>query len=348
MFVVSFLLLALVYASSLFAQATVTAPTEVRATPRGAAIATVQAGTQVRVGERRGPLTRITLDGFIHRDLVGGRRETFPVSVRAPSGARLRASPASNARAVASLRNGVGLTRVSRAGDWVRVRRVGWIPTSSLRSATQMARRRPPAPEPAAREQAAGSVETTPIAPPSSAPLSVRLPDPPIGAAMTPARETSIRVAPEGDSLGAVRPGAVLQPLAREREWVRVRVEGWVRENELRAVDSLVQTRVSAADLRADPTGTRGVMVRWNVQVLSPTQRADPLRRELAENEPYVIARGPDAESALLYLAVPPSLVDVVSSITPLTNVVITARVRTGRSAPVGVPILDLVSIVRR
>ena len=165
---------------------------------------------------------------------------------------------------------------------------------------------------------------------------------------MTPARETSIRVAPDGDSIGVVRPGSVLQPLAREREWVRVRVEGWVRESELRAVDSLVQTRVSAADLRADPAGTRGVMVRWNVQVLSPIQRADPLRRELAENEPYVIARGPDAESALLYLTVPPSLVDVVASIAPLTNVVITARVRTGRSAPVGVPILDLVSIVRR
>jgi hypothetical protein len=178
--------------------------------------------------------------------------------------------------------------------------------------------------------------------------LSVRLPDLPIGASMTPARETSIRVAPDGDSIGVVRPGSVLQPLAREREWVRVRVEGWVRESELRAVDSLVQTRVSAADLRADPAGTRGVMVRWNVQVLSPIQRADPLRRELAENEPYVIARGPDAESALLYLTVPPSLVDVVASIAPLTNVVITARVRTGRSAPVGVPILDLVSIVRR
>jgi len=157
-----------------------------------------------------------------------------------------------------------------------------------------------------------------------------------------------MRLAPEGDSIGGVRPGTVLVPLARERDWLRVRVEGWVRENELQSVDSTVQTRLSAADLRADPAGTRGVIVRWNVQVLSPIQRADVLRRELAENEPYVIARGPDAESALLYLAIPPSLVDAVASIAPLTNVVITGRVRTGRSSPVGVPILDLVSIVRR
>jgi hypothetical protein len=331
MFVVS-LLLALVTVSSLSAQATVTAPTELRAAPRGAAIATVRPGTKVRVGERRGALSRITLEGFIHRSLIGGRRDTFALSVRAPSGARLRESPAPGSRALASLRDGMGLTQVSRAGDWLRVRRVAWIPSSRLRNE----------PEPEAREQAAGSVETKQEASPP------RAADPPIGNALTPTRQTSMRLAPEGDSIGGVRPGTVLVPLARERDWLRVRVEGWVRENELQSVDSTVQTRLSAADLRADPAGTRGVIVRWNVQVLSPIQRADVLRRELAENEPYVIARGPDAESALLYLAIPPSLVDAVASIAPLTNVVITGRVRTGRSSPVGVPILDLVSIVRR
>jgi hypothetical protein len=178
------------------------------------------------------------------------------------------------------------------------------------------------------REQA-GSVETTQA--PPAAPAPARAPDP-IGTGLTPIRPTAIRVAPEGDSIGGVGSGAVVVPLARE----------------LRTVDSTVQTRVSAADLRADPDATRGVLVRWNVQVLSPIQRADPLRRELAENEPYVIARGPDGENALLYLAIPPSMLDAVGSIAPLTGVVITARVRTGRSSPVGVPILDLTSIVRR
>ena len=326
------LVLALVMPTLLAAQITVTAPSEVRAAPGGTVIATVPAGTEVRVSQRRGALSRITLEGFIHRDLLGGRRDSFAVSVRAPSGARLRATPAARARSLAVLRDGMGLTRVSRAGDWVRVRRTVWIGSSRLARAA----------EPPVREQAAGSVETT------QEPTVLRAPDPPAGNTLTPTRSTSIRLAPEGDSIGGVRTGAMLVPLARERDWVRVRVEGWVRENELRSVDSTIQTRLSAADLRADPEGTRGVIVRWNVQVLSPIQRADPLRRELAENEPYLIGRGPDTESALLYLAIPPSLLDAVSSITPLTSVVITGRVRTGRSAPVGVPILDLVSIVRR
>ncbi len=334
MFVVSFLL-ALVTASSLFAQATVTAPSELRAAPRGAPIATVRAGTDVRVRERRGALSRVTLEGFIHRDLLGGRRDSFALSVRAPSGARLRASPGARAPILANLRDGMGLTQVSRAGEWVRVRRVAWIASSRLRTE----------PRAETREQA-GSVETTQA--PPAAPAPARAPDPPIGTGLTPTRPTAIRVAPDGDSIGGVGPGAVVVPLAREREWVRVRVEGWVRENELRTVDSTLQTRVSAADLRADPDAARGVLVRWNVQVLSPIQRADPLRRELAENEPYVIARGPDGENALLYLAIPPSLLDAVGSIAPLSGVVITARVRTGRSSPVGVPILDLTSIVRR
>jgi hypothetical protein len=76
MFVVSFLL-ALVTASSLFAQATVTAPSELRAAPRGAPIATVRAGTDVRVRERRGAFSRVTLEGFIHRAL---RREIARVA----------------------------------------------------------------------------------------------------------------------------------------------------------------------------------------------------------------------------------------------------------------------------
>jgi hypothetical protein len=47
----------------------------------------------------------------------------------------------------------------------------------------------------------------------------------------------------------------------------------------------------------------------------------------------------------MLYLAVPPSLVNDAKAIIPLTVVQITARVRTGRSSPTNVPILDIETI---
>jgi len=152
---------------------------------------------------------------------------------------------------------------------------------------------------------------------------------------------------PFGTLLGDVAPGAIVQQLARERGWMRVRVEGWVQERDFSPADSSFVAGLSAADLRANPDGTRGKVVRWDVQVLS-LQVADPLRRELARDEQYLLAKGPGTENALLYLAIPPSLLAEAKTIAPLTSVIVTARVRTGRSEPVGTPILELISISRR
>ena len=151
----------------------------------------------------------------------------------------------------------------------------------------------------------------------------------------------SLRTAPDGAVTGTITPAATVIPLARERGWVRVRMEGWVRESELLPVDSTLRVAISAADLRADPAASKGKLVRWKVEVLS-LQRADALRRDLAQGEPYLLARGPVGENAMLYLDLPAALVNDAKAISPLTVVQITARVRTGRSAPTNVPILDI------
>ena len=52
--------------------------------------------------------------------------------------------------------------------------------------------------------------------------------------------------------------------------------------------------------------------------------------------------------NALLYLVVPPSLMATTKSLPELSQAMITARVRTGRSELVGVPILDLVTITSK
>ena len=76
-------------------------------------------------------------------------------------------------------------------------------------------------------------------------------------------------------------------------------------------------------------------------------QTADPLRRGLAPDEPYLLALGPAKENVTLYIAVPPSLLSQARALTPMSKVLITARVRDGRSPPSGVPILDLLSVTR-
>jgi hypothetical protein len=98
--------------------------------------------------------------------------------------------------------------------------------------------------------------------------------------------------------------------------------------------------------LRASPAAYRGKIVRWEVQVIS-LQHADVLRKGFAPEEPYLIARGPGTEGAILYLAVPPSLVERARGFPQLSNALVTARVRDGRSEPIGVPILDLIGITR-
>ena len=182
-----------------------------------------------------------------------------------------------------------------------------------------------------------------PVAPPSPPGKGAALAD----STLVPTSNVPLRAAPDARPLATVAQGTTLVPLARERGWVRVRLEGWVPERDVAPADSSVRTGVSAADLRADPQGSKGKVVRWTVQVLA-RQTADALRRDLGANETYLLARGPAEENALLYLVVPPSLLESSKSIPTLSNATITARVRTGKSELVGVPILDLLTITPR
>lgn len=310
-----------------------TAAAGLLATPSGRALATVMSGTAVQAHESRGAFTRVTLRGFVDTSFLGARRDSFAHSVRGTSGTvRLRTQASRSSRILAELNAGMGFSRVTKRGAWAEVERSGWVRTSALSS-----------PEVAAAPQT-----RPPVA--AAVPASVALPAPEPAesqpGALTPSRPVDLRSAPDGPPLASARAGTIVTPLARERGWVRVRVEGWVQERDLVSADSAVQSAPSAADLRADPEAARGKTVSWNVQVLA-LQYADPLRRDMAPEEPYLLARGPGTESSLLYLAVPPSLLAMAKSIAPLTNVAVTARVRNGRSEPVGVPILDLMRIVQ-
>jgi hypothetical protein len=162
----------------------------------------------------------------------------------------------------------------------------------------------------------------------------------------TPIRTAPVVGASVTPAVGQLAKGATVQVIARDRDWVRVKLEGWVRESDLAITDSTLRP-LSAADVRSDPEGSRGKLVQWQVEAVA-LQTADPLRTGLQPGEQYLLALGPAPEKMLLYLAVPESLVGAARSLPPLAQITVTARVRNGRSEPAGVPILDLQNLTRR
>ncbi len=348
--------LSLLVPGAALAQATLTTNAQFRATPGGVLIATLHEGASVERGTARGEWTRVTLHGFVYRTGVGGKRDTFRISA-ASDGVLLRASANPKGKQLASLKEGMGLVRVGSRGDWLEVRRTAWVHSSALSkperetlaAKTERPARRAPEgemrPESDAPTVAGDSGDATSTAHGEIADLA----DSASGGAntMVAHRLTELLRAPAGRRVAALDSNASVTVVAHERGWTLVRVEGWVPDSTLAPVEGSVLTAMSAADLRAEPDRYRGEMVRWEVQKIA-FQTADPLRKEMAPEEPYLLARGPGEERALLYLALPPSLVQQARRIEPLTRLVITARVRTGRSEASGVPLLDVLSIAER
>ncbi|MDE3128187.1 MAG: hypothetical protein KGL38_09270 [Gemmatimonadota bacterium] len=333
-------------AGSVPAQAT-TGPAVFYGAPGLNKLATVAQGTVLAPGARSGEYVQVTLRGFVARSLLGGARDSFAVSVNATD-VRMRAAPAASAAVVAGLENGMGLRLVKRAGSWAEVERTGWVRGSALpaalaANADQQARRTPrrDAPPKAAAPKPQ-SQKPAPAAPPPPADSAPPLP----AGALTPTGSAGLSAAPDLPPVATVRHGAVLTPLAPDRGWVRVRIDGWMREADVTAADSAL-ARITAADLRSSPQEYVGKTVRWTVTALA-FQTADPLRKDMRPDEPYLLARGPGDETSLLYMALPPDLVDRAKALSPMARIMVTARVRTGSSQPSGVPILDVLSLTRQ
>ena len=354
----------------------VTTPAAVLASPSGKAIGSIHPGASVRVLETRGAYAKVSIDGFVERSRLAAQRGSSSPRVGNRS-AVVRARGVSTARSLASLDAGttVAVSSGNAPTGWAKVSRDGWILKSSLGRGAETARsssaegRTPASAKSSTSARKASTGEVASAAAPKSKPspakgsVAAKPPAAPVSAggtstasanakaledsALVPTANVALRAAPDAKPLATVAQGTTLIPLARDRGWVRVRLEGWVPERDVAPADTSIRMGVSAADLRADPVGSKGKVVRWSVQILAK-QKADILRRDLAPDETYLLARGPYEENALLYLVVPPSLMVMAKSMPELSQAMITARVRTGRSELVGVPILDLLTITAR
>jgi hypothetical protein len=274
----------------------------------------------------------VTIEGWVVSTRLGTRRDTLDRTVTGSGTVVMRAQDGPRQAVIATLETGTLLKRVSERNGWTRVRRTGWVRSAELSSAS---RSRPAATATKAVPAKAAGTKVVEAAPPPSGRD---------GVAERALRSTTLLSAPGGAERATIRAGSVVETLSRDRGWVRVRVDGWIPERDLAIADSASESRVSAADLRADPEKYRGAVVRWEMQLIA-FQRADALRKGMSSNEPYLLLRGPGTESALVYGAIPRSLLEAARAIPAMTAVLVTARVREGRSSPVGVPIIDLISI---
>jgi hypothetical protein len=153
---------------------------------------------------------------------------------------------------------------------------------------------------------------------------------------------------PDGDTLARVRPMTPMEVVATDGNWARVRVDGWVWLPGLASPSDTgaVLRDLSAAVITANPENFRGRTVEWRLQFIS-LERAERIRTDFYEGEPFILARGPGDENAFVYVAVPPERVAAVERLGPLERIVVLGRVRTGRSRVMGAPVLDLIELRR-
>ncbi|MFW6206210.1 MAG: hypothetical protein ACOC5I_03155, partial [Gemmatimonadota bacterium] len=242
-------------------------------------------------------------------------RDGHDLAVAAEDGENLRASP--NGRRLGRARTGMLLDRVETRDNWIRVRRTAWIWEPSVRL---------------------GGTDDTAAARSGSG-TTREFTDAGLNAV--------VRTSPTGDTLAQLQPGASVEVLEREGDWVRVRVEGWTFAASLGADTAGVLTDVDRETLQAEPDGYRGRLLEWTIQFIA-VREAEPFRTDFLPGEPFILARGPGDDAGFVYLAVPRALLSQVNSLSPLQRIRVLGRVRSAESALTGAPVLDLVEITGR
>jgi hypothetical protein len=167
---------------------------------------------------------------------------------------------------------------------------------------------------------------------------------PPDSARAQPAHRTTIYRAPEGPEAGTLGQSTPLRVMSRTGDWTRVQLEGWVRTTDLATGGAGALTGITAAELRTDPQRFVGQSLRWTLQYIA-TQQADELRPEIPAGGMYLLTRGPLPERGFVYLVVPDAKLSLVTSLTPLSVIQVTVRVRAGRSRYLGNPVVDLLTL---
>jgi hypothetical protein len=309
-------------------QSEISTDTRLRKEPEGVPLVSLPAGTEVEAKRTRGDWHEVIVEGWIFTSSTAPtRRDGFDLVVRASEGENIRESP--NGEVVARVRNGTLLRKLETRGGWTRVSRAGWVP----------------------KETIAASKDTPTVARPQ-----VPLPSPPPGPA-TPAkspsdpdrasvtRETTVYAAPQGGQYGILEPGTPARVLGRSGEWVRVQLEGWVRETDLEASSSGTLTGITAAEVRSDPARYVGGTVEWRLQLIA-VQAADELRTEMARGQTYLLTRGPLPEPGFVYVTVTEAQAAEFRALPALQELTLRVTIKAAKTKYLTTPVVEFVSRV--
>lgn len=364
------LLLVLVSAGSAQTRLRATSAAAFLKEPGGIRLGSLVSGQAYATGRANGAHVETTVEGWIPSAAAQATtRDGFDLTLTAGGGEALRASP--NGAVVARIQEGTLLNRIGARGSWVRVRRAGWVARSALgaveptpdRATVAAAQAKPvPPPPPPAASTAAPPPSTRAATPPAA----TTQPAPTSGQAArsdsaTPSEDAPLREGVAGAA--TLKPGARVvatrdgkaialaegspdvEVIEQTRDWVKVRIEGWVRAADL-ASETVAGPKITAAMIQTAPDKYVNQPVTWRLQFLA-VQEADALRPEMPRGQLYVLARGPLPESGFTYLMVTKEQAAEFRRLAPLDEVRVDAVVRAGRTKFLPTPVLELVKVVR-
>jgi hypothetical protein len=311
------------------------APADLHRDPAGPPLVSLPAGAAVEAGKADGDWREVTVEGWIYRPSTSPtKREGFDLVVTSDEGENLRRAP--NGPIVGRAREGTLLERVGEKGKWFRVRRDGWVLRKAVpakTAATARADTNPPAQGRAqkARAQPAPTTPTAAAQPPSSI------------EGVETIREAGLSRMPDSAPTATLPAGTPARVMGRSGEWVRVQVEGWVRESDLKPAEAGVLAGITAAEVRAAPDRFVGQTLDWRLQVIA-VQLADELRPEMSSGQPYLLTRGPLPEPGFVYVTIPPERIAEFRALPPLHEMVMRVNLKAARTRYLATPVAALVS----
>ena len=299
-----------------------------RRAPNDVVLARLNPGTPLTVVAREDNWIQVDLEGYVWLASLQESDSEFDLVVSASEGENLRSAP--QGAVIGRLEGGALLDELDRDPGWAHVRRRGWIWSASVDASTASP---PPS---SAGGGAAARQRASPSAPTATRPE-----------AYATVAGASILASPDGDTLAVAAGVTDLEVVARQGNWVRVRLDGWVwMPTGAQAGADDTPAALGPEDLTREPEAHVGRVVSWDLQFIS-LERAEEVRTDFRRGEPFLLTRFGGPDGPYVWVAVPPERQSEAEGLMPLERITVTARVRTGASALTGTPIVDLLSLER-